>query len=412
MVRLFGRSFGPTSSKGNGSRHANTNRKNNNGSSSSSISAMNVTNNNPQQQQQQQQSQTPLSTTKKKRLLKPCLTPQELREHHPMFQYAMDEYAQTISHVSSDENDILVDEDEQQHDYEANTAAESSQASAAIPPPSRQQYSKQQQYYSHSDRKTTTAAKDNSSAYSLLYYYEERYGPAYTGGTLSYVYPQGYQSMRPRSAPWKLSMIVFVLFTWLSVFIVGHCSSDNSTYVGNNAAASYSDYNNAAAADDAAAATYDDAASSSFYNNNQDVNYYNARWCGSKPLYGLWVASMLITGLSASYCGIIGYIKVRDFAVANVRSQPGWTCDNASGGDDCHALKSDYYVRIANHGHSYESSRPAAAASHYHNSHSSSSTSSQSYQYHPSIYQADGTPQFWGAHIYRPTQAAVAVTSR
>jgi hypothetical protein len=33
-------------------------------------------------------------------------------------------------------------------------------------------------------------------------------------------------------------------------------------------------------------------------------------------------------------------------------------------------------------------------------------------RYVQSIYQSDGTPQFWGGHIYRPTQAAVAMTNR
>jgi hypothetical protein len=43
---------------------------------------------------------------------------------------------------------------------------------------------------------------------------------------------------------------------------------------------------------------------------------------------------------------------------------------------------------------------------------SSSDGGASSFVYRPTIYQSDGTPQFWGAHIYRPTQAAVAVTSR
>jgi len=78
--------------------------------------------------------------------------------------------------------------------------------------------------------------------------------------------------------------------------------------------------------------------------------------------------------------GIIGYIKMRDFVVANGRSQPpGMTG------------RSDYYVAIQD--------GPAGRRG-------------DDSGYRPSIYQADGTPQFWGGHIYRPTQAAVAVTSR
>jgi hypothetical protein len=184
--------------------------------------------------------------------------------------------------------------------------------------------------------------------------YEESYGDAYTGGQIKYVYPSGYQSMRPRSCPWKLSIVVCLLFTWLSVFIVGHCS---------------------------------DQVDAVDYDFDDDTLVMDLRWCGSRPLYLMWVASMLITGLSAAYCSIIGYIKVRDFAVANSRSQPPGVVEG----------KSDYYVRI-------EEGVPPSS--------SSDGSSSASRYYRGSIYQSDGTPQFWGSHIYRPTQAAVAVTSR
>lgn len=164
--------------------------------------------------------------------------------------------------------------------------------------------------------------------------YEEIYGEAYTGGTIKYIYPSGYQNMRPRSGPWKLSIAVTILFFMLSIFIVGHCS-DQVEYDSN---------------------TIDD-----------DTLVIDVRWCGSRPLYLMWVASMLVTGLAAAYCSVIGYIKIRDFAVANSRSQPPGILDG----------KSDYYVSSERN-----------------------------------IYQADGEPQFWGSQIYRPTQAAVAVTSR
>jgi hypothetical protein len=165
--------------------------------------------------------------------------------------------------------------------------------------------------------------------------YEEIYGEAYTGGTIKYMYPSGYQSMRPRSGPWKLSIAISLLFTWISIFIVVHCSDRADGY--------------------------------DFTQVDDDHLIIDIRWCGSRPLYLMWVASMLITGLSAAYCSVIGYIKVRDFAVANSRSQPPGVLDG----------KSDYYVSNENN-----------------------------------IYQADGEPQFWGSQIYRPTQAAVAVTSR
>jgi hypothetical protein len=142
------------------------------------------------------------------------------------------------------------------------------------------------------------------------------------------------------------------MFTWLSVFIVGHCSDQVDE----------DRYKNAQIDDDSLA--------------------IEVRWCGSRPLYLMWVASMLITGLSAAYCSVIGYIKVRDFAVANSRSQPPGLVD----------VKSDYYVSITDS--SLASSEGSAST------------------YRTTIYQSDGTPQFWGSHIFRPTQAAVAITSR
>lgn len=181
--------------------------------------------------------------------------------------------------------------------------------------------------------------------------YEEHYGDAYVGAPIKYVYPSGYQSMRPRGGPWKLSIAICVLFTWLSVFIVGHCSDRNASI--QNA------------------------------NEIDDDNLIETKWCGSRLLYFMWVMSMLITGLSAAYCSVIGYIKMRDFAVANQRSQPPGMVG-----------KSDYYVTVDDVD---GSNKPHGKNAGY---------------YQKTIYQSDGTPQFWGGHIYRPTQAAVAITSR
>eukprot|EP00978_Attheya_sp_CCMP212_P013892 scaffold35017_cov49-Attheya_sp.AAC.1 len=140
--------------------------------------------------------------------------------------------------------------------------------------------------------------------------YDEYYGDAYVGGSIKYIYPSGYQSMRPRGGPWKLSMVVCALFTWLTIFIVGHCA-DGVEYSNEN----------------------DDAVNDDYM--DDDAYVIATRWCGSRPLYFMWIISALITGLSGAYCSIIGYIKVRDFAVANCRSQPPGMVG-----------KSDYYVRL------------------------------------------------------------------
>jgi hypothetical protein len=337
---------------------------------------------------------------------------EEIRTQHPMFQYAINEYAQT-STVGTQNDDG--------HKYDSSTSSWTGYDDLLdIPPapsglpgarstvsndpvhqqhqqqefPHQQQqqfpHQQQQQHFPHhhqhqhqhppppppqpmpirtSDRDSVHASASdihtNFSSNHAMHHsvrshfeaempdasYEEYYGDAYTGQPMKYIYPSGYQSMRPRSCPWKLSIIVCILFTWLSIFIVGHCSTVTQ------------------------------------YRNNEiddDSLVMDIRWCGSRPLYLMWVCSMLITGVAAAYCSVIGYIKVRDFAVANSRSQPPGVVDS----------KSDFYVQI-------EDGIVQAP----------SEDTSVDY-YRKTIYQSDGTPQFWGAHIYKPTQAAVAITSR
>ena len=48
--------------------------------------------------------------------------------------------------------------------------------------------------------------------------YEEQYGDAYFDGAMKYLYP-----VRPGSGLWRLSVLVFVAFAILDVFVVGHC---------------------------------------------------------------------------------------------------------------------------------------------------------------------------------------------
>ena len=239
--------------------------------------------------------------------------------------------------------------------------------------------------------------------------YEEWYGDAYVGGPIRYIYPSGYQSMRPRGGPWKLSIVVCLLFTWLSIFVIGHCS-DNYTQK--------------------------QASQNNNNNNNNDNNYeysyidddnlvIDAKWCGSRLLYWLWVISMLITGLATAYCGVIGYIKIRDFAVANTRSQPPgiMTVGDYSLSPDGNVHvnsshrqgtqgNSDYYVPIGDANNNGIISRQQHISALNNNSNTARLQQTHPSQYNKTIYQADGTPQFWGNQIYRPNQAAVAITSR
>jgi hypothetical protein len=240
-------------------------------------------------------------------------------------------------------------------------------------------------------------------------------------------YPLGYQSMRPRSAPWRLSVVICLLFTWLSVFIVGHCS-DEAGYTDNGTGVYgyqqlYSTNN------------YDSSNADENSSIDDDTLVIEIRWCGSRPLYLMWVASMLITGLAAAYCSVIGYIKCRDFAVANSRSQPSMLASSTDAGDGSGVSmgmpathKSDYYISLQNstvssshhsqyyynmNGGGYQSSVVSGSDNSQNNNiNNNNGRQRHSSSQQPTIYQADGTPQFWGSHIYRPTQAAVAVTSR
>lgn len=311
-------------------------------------------------------------------------SPESIRENFPLYQYALNEYSQTVLPQTS--NDDGCGDPNNERILMRNTAVSSSPmppselpssrslgnpmgsgattsaSTAAAPPPTASSATFSSLDSAATPPKTNDVEtgtpspylpmpNNSSAAPTTIVFYEEHYGPAYTGAPLKYVYPNGYQSMRPRGCPWKLSIVVCILFTWLSIFIIGHCSEHY--YEANN--------NN-----------------NNFSNDDLEVAI-EMRWCGSRPLYVMWVCSMWITGLATAYCGVIGYIKVRDFSVANARSQPP--------GID--VQQSDYYLS--------SSTRHRAGAA------SSGSNS---------IYQADGNPQFWGMHISRPTQAAVAVTSR
>jgi len=211
--------------------------------------------------------------------------------------------------------------------------------------------------------------------------YAEHYGDAYTGKPIRYIYPQGYGSMRPRSRPWQISLVMFTVLAWLNVFIVGHCADRFE-------AQNYNDdqYQN----DDANA-------------NDDDAVAIEAKWCGNRNLYFTWVLSVALTGLSFAYCSIIGYVKARDFAVANGRSQPPGMVG-----------KSDYYVQ-----EELGSGAELGAAINFGNGNAGEGgigvTSYQNgagVKVMQTIYQADGTPRFFGGQIYKPTQAAVSLTSR
>ena len=351
---------------------------------------------------------------KKLRVSPSARTPEGLVQSHPMYQYALNEYAQTVAPEGSNGNGRLDtfsqsqigspvggsdsgvfdlpqqtqashDDSKAQPQQEINQGASldsgvavesiptlgstsiptasspqreyvlndpSQYASWKKPPPPQRQPIKNwpRNTYNHLLSSYDEPVMPDST-------YEESYGDAYIGGHIRYVYPSGYQSMRPRGGPWKLSMLVCLSFTWLSVFVIDHCSEP----------VNQSEYNK--------------------YEIDDDTLAIETRWCGSRMLYMMWVISMLITGMASAYCGVIGYIKLRDFAVANCRSQPPGMVG-----------KSDYYVSLGDSSHHYRGTDDPE--------------SGEDEQYRRTIYQADGTPQFWGGHIYRPTQAAVAVTSR
>lgn len=215
--------------------------------------------------------------------------------------------------------------------------------------------------------------------------YSEYYGPLYTDKPIKYIYPQGYGSMRPRSTPWKLSIILFAVFAWLNVFIVGHCANEfNSGNQNSNTDDKY--YQNA----NGDGGQTDDAVT------------MEARWCGSRTLYFTWVLSIALTGFSFAYCSIIGYVKARDFAVANGRSQPPGMVG-----------KSDYYVQMEEVVQGLEGGRRFSGGGG--GGVGSMNGNLSSYNDAPlrkTIYQADGTPRFFGGQIYKPTQAAVSLTSR
>ena len=224
--------------------------------------------------------------------------------------------------------------------------------------------------------------------------YEETYGDAYIAAPIRYIYPSGYGSMQPRSRPWQISLVVCIGMSFMMVYIVGHCADQFEE----------SDY---------------------YYYDGDEITddvIIKTRWCGSRPLYFMWVLSVLITGFSCAYCSIIGYIKARDFAVANGRSQPPGMVG-----------KSDYYVSVEDVDVEIPSSNSSSGSRSVDTSRRRSpvggnggSSGMRGRNTHPrssgagtapggrqkTLYQADGTPRYLGKHIYKPTQAAIHLTSR
>lgn len=272
--------------------------------------------------------------------------------------------------------------------------------------------------------------------------YEENYGDAYIDQLPKYIYPSGYQSMRPRSGPWKLSIFIFCLFCWLSVFIVGHCYDRGKRQYMQNMANENGNYNYYSGG----GAVNDDVVNDGNVNNNNNNNamvddayleeveddaiLMDMRWCGSKLLHYMWMLSVAITMLAMSYCSIIGYVKVRDVAVAAGRSQPagsfvfGGGDESGCGGsgsfssNDDGGWRSDYYSKVDNvssnsrRGHSNDNDEEGGGSSDQNDQYSSYQAGGDGSRYVPSIYQSDGMPQFLGGHIYRPTQAAITMTNR
>ncbi len=205
--------------------------------------------------------------------------------------------------------------------------------------------------------------------------YAEHYGDLYTGKPIRYIYPQGYGAMRPRSRPWQIALVSCGVCAWLNVFIVGHCSDRFD----------WEAYN-------------DDQGNNHYF--DDDAMKIETRWCGSRPLYMMWFCSVIVTGLSCAYCSVIGYVKARDFAIANNRSQPpGMTG------------KSDYYVQLEEEWR-IEGNRRFSKKDGGYTTYQGDDMSAQESTLKKTIYQADGTPRFFGSQIYKPTQAAVSLTSR
>ncbi len=100
--------------------------------------------------------------------------------------------------------------------------------------------------------------------------YNERYGGAYVDRHVRYLHPSGYQSMRQRSGPWRLSVFVLVTFACLCIFVAGHCYDRGAR-----------DYY----LDGVVGDTY-------LMNVDDDDLVVETRRCGSRPLYFVWYMSV------------------------------------------------------------------------------------------------------------------------
>ena len=195
------------------------------------------------------------------------------------YQYAMHEYEQTVEpRLSNDDGKSA--EYNQRFNRSSSNQATGDLLDAAFPPNPSRSFAESscastidEEIYNFDTELGKNVVNEPESCESTNYMasilssfilYEESYGESYVGETIRYIYPNGYQSMRPGSGPWKLSIIVFLFFVWLSVFIVGHCSDISE-------------------AEDLAV---DDG----------EEDQIEMRWCGSQLLYSAWFLSVVVTG--------------------------------------------------------------------------------------------------------------------
>jgi hypothetical protein len=235
--------------------------------------------------------------------------------------------------------------------------------------------------------------------------YNETYGYAFPLGSTSdfiYEYPEGTSSLKPSLIPWRASILIMTLFIVFSVVIIGHCSDLADAQKEEEAD---EDNNN----DDQAAAAAAAAEEEEF----DDEYILEQRWCGNSDLKAIWTGSLIVSLIATAYGSIIGYVRFRDYVVANCRSQtPGVT------------LRSDYYFidddnsssNAQYNGTTQQQRHEKRAEQRERNEEELYEQLQEQQQGHKqkafSHYQASGEPRFKGNSIRWPSQAASHVNTR
>ncbi|GMH56733.1 hypothetical protein TrLO_g4285 [Triparma laevis f. longispina] len=222
-----------------------------------------------------------------------------------------------------------------------------------------------------SQRSRSTSPQRPLPPSTVPFFYTDTYS---TSKNLSYIYPSSYTFLQPSTFLLRLSLALFLLSTYVCVHIVCKCAYEFEQTFGQRMMEDNGSGDNGDGSGDNGSNGSGSSGSGDTTSSNT-INYDNYTalelgFCSSHKIYAGYITSSIFVLLSLSYLSLAGYVKLRDYVVANARSQLG-------GGWE----RSDYYSK-RNEGEGGK------------------------------MWQSDGEPKWEGRRVMEPSEAAIGVNHR